>query len=371
MRKALCALLSLAGLLFAGSVFGQNTAQKPSALQHTATALKAPLNNKDVLDLWKVGLGSDVIIAKIKSSPSNFDTSPAALEELRRANVPNEIILAMVQAPTAGDSSEAKVRPPQNPKETLERPRSYLGMLAINEAAPAHGLLVKRVAAAGPAARAGIQEGDVIEAVDGQPIGSLKDYAEKFSLIDSGTQVRLTILRENQKLDLSATTVPASPELVTAVKAVAYRSLPYYSKTVYQISAGSSSTTCGSTTYGSIDATAQPNYGGGANISGTINGNTTSNCTTINRPPQYGQIDWRTIYNYNLVEGGGYRFVILCRATVRWSKCAHLVPGSVFAADVEGNRMSITAYKNGNPKKPERVKYEIVQVAPALLLNGR
>jgi membrane-associated protease RseP (regulator of RpoE activity) len=364
MRKTSCALLLLVGLPFVGSVFGQNKAQQPSVLQHASTVFKGPLKNKDVLDMVNVGLGADVIIAKIKSSPCDFDTSPAALEELRRTNVPNEIILTMVRAPAAGDSTDGKAQPSQTPKEPLERPRSYLGMSAINAAAPAHGVLVKRVATAGPAARAGIQEGDIIEAIDGQSVESLKDYAKKFSLIDSGTQVSLTILREHQRVELSATTAPASPELVTAVKAIAYRSLPYYSKTVYQISPGSSSTTCNGTTYGNIDATAQPNYGGGGNISGTLNGTTSTNCNTISQPPRYGQINWRIVYNYNLVEGGGYRFVILCRANVRWSKCSRLVPGSVFAAAVEGNRMWITAYRNGNPKKAERVKYEVVQVAP-------
>lgn len=33
------------------------------------------LTNKDVLDLVKMGMSSDVIVAKIKNSLSNFDTS--------------------------------------------------------------------------------------------------------------------------------------------------------------------------------------------------------------------------------------------------------------------------------------------------------
>src|ERR1043166_3406750 len=58
----------------------------------------APLTNKDVIDLVKMGMSSDVIVAKIKNSSSNLDTSLAALQELKTTNVPETVILAMVNA---------------------------------------------------------------------------------------------------------------------------------------------------------------------------------------------------------------------------------------------------------------------------------
>lgn len=64
-----------------------------------------PLTNKDVLDLVKMGMSSDVIVAKVKNSPSNFDTSLTALRELKAANVPEPVILAMVSVPGATNSS--------------------------------------------------------------------------------------------------------------------------------------------------------------------------------------------------------------------------------------------------------------------------
>lgn len=64
-----------------------------------AQSTAVPLTNKDVVELVKMGLSSDVIVAKIKNSSSNFDTSLAALQELKAANVPDPIILAMVEAP--------------------------------------------------------------------------------------------------------------------------------------------------------------------------------------------------------------------------------------------------------------------------------
>lgn len=340
-------------------------AQQPSPEQNAIHASQATLANQDVLAMQNSGLSSEIIVAKIKSSPCEFDTSPAALEQLRDAKVPNDVILAMVQAPVSNSSKRANEQEQgTRAKNAMQQPHSYLGLLIVNAAPPAHGLLVKSVAPNGPAAGAGIREGDVLETVDGQPIISVSDYAAKVSPLNPGTQINLKILRNGQESNITATTVPPSPELVTVVKSIAYKSLPYYTKTVYQISPGSSNTTCNGSTYGNIDATAQSNYGGSTNISGTMNTNTTTDCSTTYRPPQQGEMNWRTVYNYNLLEGGGYRFVVLCTASVRWSKCAYLIPGGFFAAEVKGGQMWITAYKNGNPKKSERVKYDIVQVAP-------
>ena len=49
--------------------------------------------------MLKAGLTADVVLAKIKSSATSFDTSPTALAELKAANVPDTVILAMVGGP--------------------------------------------------------------------------------------------------------------------------------------------------------------------------------------------------------------------------------------------------------------------------------
>lgn len=78
--------------------------QDPAKSQSATPAL----TNKDVLDLMKAGLTADIIVAKIKSSETNFDTSPTALAELKAANVPDAVILAMVKGPApAAVGSEA------------------------------------------------------------------------------------------------------------------------------------------------------------------------------------------------------------------------------------------------------------------------
>ena len=59
------------------------------------------LNNAAIVKMRTQHLGADVIIAKIQSSPCEFDTSPAALQKLKVAGVPDKVIVAMVTAPSA------------------------------------------------------------------------------------------------------------------------------------------------------------------------------------------------------------------------------------------------------------------------------
>jgi hypothetical protein len=69
----------------------------PSRL--AAQGSKNTLTNQDVIDLVKTGLSDDIVVAKIKNSPCQFDTSTAALKDLKAAGVSGSVILAMVQAP--------------------------------------------------------------------------------------------------------------------------------------------------------------------------------------------------------------------------------------------------------------------------------
>jgi hypothetical protein len=80
-------------------------AQDPAAPKAQTPA--QVLTNKDVVDMMKAGLTADIIVAKIKSSETNFDTSPAALAELKAANVPDSVILAMVKPEPAASTETA------------------------------------------------------------------------------------------------------------------------------------------------------------------------------------------------------------------------------------------------------------------------
>jgi hypothetical protein len=91
--RNLSVLVCLTTLLLPLSLFSQQQSQA--------------LTNKDVLDMLKAGLTPEIVITKIKSSTCNFDTSPAALKELKSAGVPDAVILAMVQAPVASKAAGA------------------------------------------------------------------------------------------------------------------------------------------------------------------------------------------------------------------------------------------------------------------------
>jgi len=56
------------------------------------------LTNEDVIGLVKVGIGTEVIKAKISTTPSQFNTSAEGLAQLKAAGVPDEIVVAMLGA---------------------------------------------------------------------------------------------------------------------------------------------------------------------------------------------------------------------------------------------------------------------------------
>lgn len=224
--RALVLFLSIASIVAVPAL-----AQEPSAQQNAAHPSQA-LSNKDVLDMENVGLGPDVIIAKIKSSTCDFDTSPAALEQLRAAKVPNEVILAMVQAPANG-SSAATGSQSADAKNTMQHPGGYVGFLIVNATRPAQGALVRSVAPDGPAARAGIQRGDILEAMDGQPIVGFADCLQKLAPLMPGTQVTFRILRKGQESEVAAKVDPlrATVTFVTVENGQVLHVLPKWAGT--------------------------------------------------------------------------------------------------------------------------------------------
>lgn len=94
----------------------RNAPDQPSALAgasvpataDAASANATALTNNDILEMSKIGLSSDVLVAKIKASICNFDTSPRQLKQLKAGGIPDAVILAMVQAPVG----QAAPRPP-------------------------------------------------------------------------------------------------------------------------------------------------------------------------------------------------------------------------------------------------------------------
>jgi serine protease Do len=92
--------------------------------------------------------------------------------------------------------------------------RGYLGII-IQDVTPdlakafqlpsAEGVLVGDVSADSPGAKAGLQNGDVVVAVNGQSVTDAQDLRLRVSQIAPGSSVRLDILRDGQKRQLTAT----------------------------------------------------------------------------------------------------------------------------------------------------------------------
>lgn len=83
--------------------------------------------------------------------------------------------------------------------------RGWLG-IELGAALPANqGLRVNRVLRGGPAHRAGLREGDVLLAVDGEPSTNATQASQQIAAADPGTNLVLRVRRQDAELDLTAT----------------------------------------------------------------------------------------------------------------------------------------------------------------------
>jgi serine protease Do len=96
--------------------------------------------------------------------------------------------------------------------ETPERPRLGVAIAPPHVArhlrravglTEADGLLVRGVSSDGPAANAGIREGDLITAVDGKPVGDADELHAVLDAQKKGASLSLTILRGAEELQLT------------------------------------------------------------------------------------------------------------------------------------------------------------------------
>lgn len=81
----------------------------PSAKPQAAAV--PSLTNASIVKMRSLRLSADVIVAKIQASPCEFDTTPAALQKLKQAGLPDKVILAMVMAPSAAAPPKAVKAP--------------------------------------------------------------------------------------------------------------------------------------------------------------------------------------------------------------------------------------------------------------------
>src|ERR1700691_5998212 len=97
---ALRRVVLLTAVLFAVARVGLPQAGAPKA------AAAAPLTNQDIIKMAQAKFSDDVIVNKIRTSTTKFDTSLDAMIALRSAGISDRVISVMVN-PTAPSRSAA------------------------------------------------------------------------------------------------------------------------------------------------------------------------------------------------------------------------------------------------------------------------
>jgi hypothetical protein len=107
-------------------VFATTFAFSHSAVAQSKEQVKpATLTNQDVTSMVKAGLPADIVVAKIKASPGDYDTSPATLEKLKAAGIPDSVVLAMVEASSKTNNSSTD-KPDAANEIPSGKPRVYV-----------------------------------------------------------------------------------------------------------------------------------------------------------------------------------------------------------------------------------------------------
>ena len=115
MKKLLSVILLPLLLLQTMPLLATASAQEAAKTIQPSQQTVTPLVNQDVLRMVQAEFTPETIVAQIKSSPCDFVTTPAALQQLKEERVPDAVILAMVMAP--------KNAPSQNHPSNATRPQ--------------------------------------------------------------------------------------------------------------------------------------------------------------------------------------------------------------------------------------------------------
>jgi len=111
--------LCLVGATSSSNAQAQQSAPPPvasgtPAMTQAATTVK--ITNARVVEMAKMGLDDDIIIARIKHSVCDFQLSDSDLLELKKSGVSSKVVAAMLEtvptasAPTVSEPSDGKVR---------------------------------------------------------------------------------------------------------------------------------------------------------------------------------------------------------------------------------------------------------------------
>lgn len=162
MKGSMAVLLSV--FLTCGPALAEEPGLFPQAVQDTVQS--SLLTNRDVLDMVRAGLSQDLIIAKIRSTPSKFDTSPTALSELKADGVAEAILLAMVGSSTTPPEPDATTGQPEGATGLAPAAQAQAAAvrIAIPDGTPVEIEVVENVSSEA------VQEGTPIDFTVVQPV---------------------------------------------------------------------------------------------------------------------------------------------------------------------------------------------------------
>lgn len=89
--------------------------------------------------------------------------------------------------------------------------RPYLGLVP-DYSFDGTGVLLQGVGEGSPAEKAGLREGDVITAFNGEPIEDIQEYSPKFFATRPGDRIVLTVLRGEEKREVDVPVETRSSE---------------------------------------------------------------------------------------------------------------------------------------------------------------
>ena len=81
--------------------------------------------------------------------------------------------------------------------------RGWLGVTVREESSGGHGVGIAAIDKSGPAARAGLHQGDVITAINGQAVDSARELIRAVAQTPPGSTVQLTVRRQSRQMDVS------------------------------------------------------------------------------------------------------------------------------------------------------------------------
>ena len=125
--RMLGAVVVLAGFMMGGGAL-------PALAQEVLT-------NDSVTSMVKGGLSEAVVLARIRSSPANFDTSTSSLLALKKAGVSDKVIEAMVTAPRSGAAAAPAAPTPAAPPAATSVPPPSVSASARSSAGGAAATL--------------------------------------------------------------------------------------------------------------------------------------------------------------------------------------------------------------------------------------